>query len=117
MQRHIPINGIKEKTHILILINAGKPFEKSRILSWKKHLSRNVNELQSDSVYIKRTQLSSHLKVKDLMSLPKTRNKTKISDLAPSIQYCIGDLAIKIKKEKEIEDIQIGGDVILRRKS
>lgn len=51
------------------------------------------------------------------MSLPKTRNKTKISDLAPSIQYCIGDLAIKIKKEKEIEDIQIGGDVILCRKS
>ena len=117
MQCYIPINGIKDKTHILILIIAGKAFEKSRTLSWKKNLTRNVNELQSDSEYIKCTQLSSHLKVKDWMSLLKTRNKTKTSDLAPSIQYCIGDLAIKIKKRKEIEDIQIGGDVILYRKS
>ena len=31
----------------------------------KKNLTRNVNELQSDSEYIKCTQLSSHLKVKD----------------------------------------------------
>ena len=65
MQCNIPINGIKDKTHILIIINAGKAFEKSKILSLKTHLTRNVNELQSDSVYIKHRQPSSHLKVKD----------------------------------------------------
>ena len=38
MQCNIPINGIKDKTHILILINAGKAFEKSKILSLKTQL-------------------------------------------------------------------------------
>ena len=51
------------------------------------------------------------------MPSPKIRNNTILFALATSIQYCIGDLAITIKKEKEIKDSQIGGDMISCRKS
>ena len=106
------INKLKNKSHMIISINAEKAFDKIQhpLMIKNSPESRNRRNIpQHNKRYIWQTHSKHYPQWWKIESIsPKVRNKTRVPTFTATIQHSFESLITAIRAEKEINGVQIG---------